>query len=92
MAREAPMKRASSEGDSGKKFKKPSVASEAPAFPRGAGPRAPKETGAAARRPDADALFKSPDAKAKQAGLVLLHSRLPPRRQRNQRRNDHLSR
>jgi len=61
------MKRASSEGDSGKKFKKPSVASEAPAFPRGAGPRAPKETGAAARRPDADALFKSPDAKAKQA-------------------------
>ena len=61
------MKRASSEGESGKKPKKPSVASEAPAFPRGAGPRAPKEAGAAARRPDADALFKSPDAKAKQA-------------------------
>ena len=59
------MKRASSAGGPGERAKKASATGEAPAFPRGAGARAPKE--AAARRPDADALFKSPDAKAKQA-------------------------
>ena len=58
------MKRASSEGDSDKKPKKPSISSDAAAFPRGAAPRAPKEASPAARRPDSDTLFKSGDAKA----------------------------
>ena len=61
------MKRASSSGDSDKKSKRPSVSSDAPAFPRGAAPRAPKEALPAARRPDADTLFKSADEKKKDA-------------------------
>ena len=59
------MKRASSAGDSDKKPKKPSVSSDAPAFPRGAAPRAPKEVVPAARRPDGDTLFKSGETKGK---------------------------
>ena len=63
---ERAMKRGAPGGDSDKKAKKANASSEAPAFPRGAAPRAPKEASPAARRPDADTLFKSSDAKAKE--------------------------